>query len=80
MKRSLQFLDIALALLLVVAAVLISSAWAPDRSGNSLGGGVAWKTAVDHPQRVDRLVLVDGAGYDPARTVAVVKEGLATGR
>jgi len=31
--------------------------------GNSLGGAVAWKTAVDHPTRVARLVLVDSAGY-----------------
>jgi pimeloyl-ACP methyl ester carboxylesterase len=31
--------------------------------GNSLGGYVAWKTAVDHPDRVARLVLVDAAGY-----------------
>jgi len=31
--------------------------------GNSLGGYVAWATAVLHPQRVDRLVLVDAAGY-----------------
>jgi pimeloyl-ACP methyl ester carboxylesterase len=32
-------------------------------AGNSLGGYVAWATAVVHPQRVDRLVLVDAAGY-----------------
>ncbi len=32
-------------------------------AGNSLGGAVAWKTAVDHPSRVVRLVLVDSAGY-----------------
>ncbi|MDP3107388.1 alpha/beta fold hydrolase [Hydrogenophaga sp.] len=32
-------------------------------AGNSLGGAVAWKTAVDHPSRVARLVLVDAAGY-----------------
>ncbi|MFZ4552478.1 MAG: alpha/beta fold hydrolase [Aquabacterium sp.] len=31
--------------------------------GNSFGGEVAWKTAVDHPTRVSRLVLVDSAGY-----------------
>lgn len=31
--------------------------------GNSFGGEVAWKTAVDHPGRVSRLVLVDAAGY-----------------
>lgn len=31
--------------------------------GNSLGGAIAWKTAVDFPERVSRLVLVDAAGY-----------------
>jgi pimeloyl-ACP methyl ester carboxylesterase len=33
-------------------------------AGNSLGGYIAWKTAVDYPDRVARLVLVDAAGYD----------------
>lgn len=32
-------------------------------AGNSLGGGVAWRTAVQHPDRVSRLVLVDASGY-----------------
>ena len=32
-------------------------------AGNSLGGYVAWATAVLHPERVERLVLVDAAGY-----------------
>lgn len=31
--------------------------------GNSLGGHVAWATAVLYPNRVDRLVLVDASGY-----------------
>jgi pimeloyl-ACP methyl ester carboxylesterase len=31
--------------------------------GNSLGGEVAWRIAAAAPQRVDRLVLVDAAGY-----------------
>jgi len=31
--------------------------------GNSLGGYVAWATAVLYPERVDRLVLVDAGGY-----------------
>jgi pimeloyl-ACP methyl ester carboxylesterase len=30
--------------------------------GNSLGGEVAWRTAVVAPERVDRLILVDAAG------------------
>jgi pimeloyl-ACP methyl ester carboxylesterase len=31
--------------------------------GNSLGGCIAWQYAVDHPARVDALVLVDAFGY-----------------
>ncbi|RZI85450.1 MAG: alpha/beta hydrolase [Rubrivivax sp.] len=31
--------------------------------GNSFGGGLAWEMAVALPQRVDRLVLIDSAGY-----------------
>ncbi|MEM9595711.1 MAG: alpha/beta hydrolase [Acidobacteriota bacterium] len=31
-------------------------------AGNSLGGRIAWGFALDHPQRVDRLILVDSAG------------------
>lgn len=36
--------------------------------GNSLGGEVAWSTAVADPARVDALVLVDSAGYPFAAT------------
>ncbi len=32
-------------------------------AGNSLGGEIAWLTALHHPQRVSRLVLVDAGGY-----------------
>ena len=32
-------------------------------AGNSLGGQIAWSVAAAHPQRVERLVLVDAAGY-----------------
>jgi pimeloyl-ACP methyl ester carboxylesterase len=32
-------------------------------AGNSLGGYVAWATALQHPDRVAALVLVDAAGY-----------------
>lgn len=31
--------------------------------GNSLGGEIAWNVAVDAPQRVAALILVDAAGY-----------------
>ena len=32
-------------------------------AGNSLGGYIAWATAVLHPERVSKLVLVDASGY-----------------
>ncbi|MEU2038809.1 alpha/beta fold hydrolase [Nocardia niwae] len=31
--------------------------------GNSLGGNIAWNFALDHPRRVDRLVLINATGY-----------------
>jgi len=34
--------------------------------GNSLGGEIAWETALANPARVDKLILVDAAGY-PSR-------------
>lgn len=39
-------------------------------AGNSLGGGIAWRTAVQHPDRVSRLVLVDASGY-PLQSTSV---------
>ena len=39
-------------------------------AGNSFGGQVAWETALAHPQRVDKLILVDAAGY-PFRPVSL---------
>jgi pimeloyl-ACP methyl ester carboxylesterase len=37
--------------------------------GNSLGGAVAWRAALAHPSRVDKLVLVDAGGY-PSHSVS----------
>jgi pimeloyl-ACP methyl ester carboxylesterase len=31
--------------------------------GNSLGGGISWRTALAHPTRVEKLILVDADGY-----------------
>jgi pimeloyl-ACP methyl ester carboxylesterase len=31
--------------------------------GNSLGGTVSWRTALTHPSRVEKLILVDSGGY-----------------
>src|SRR5688572_9111310 len=38
--------------------------------GNSLGGWVALAFALAHPDKVDRLALVDSGGYSPERTGA----------
>jgi pimeloyl-ACP methyl ester carboxylesterase len=35
-------------------------------AGNSLGGDIAWRYAVAHPERVSALILVDAAGYPRA--------------
>ena len=32
-------------------------------TGNSLGGNVAWNLALDHPERVTGLVLINATGY-----------------
>lgn len=34
--------------------------------GNSLGGSVSWRTTLEYPSRVEKLILVDSGGY-PAR-------------
>jgi len=31
--------------------------------GNSLGGSIAWRTALAHPSRVEKLILIDSGGY-----------------
>jgi pimeloyl-ACP methyl ester carboxylesterase len=31
--------------------------------GNSLGGAVTWRTALAHPTRVEKMILVDAGGY-----------------
>ena len=39
-------------------------------AGNSLGGNVAWETALALPERVEKLILVDAAGY-PLQSTSV---------
>ena len=36
-------------------------------AGNSMGGGVAWRYALAHPEKVRGLVLVDAAGWPPEK-------------
>ena len=38
-------------------------------AGNSMGGRVAWTFAAAYPDRIDRLVLVDSAGYPNPSTL-----------
>jgi pimeloyl-ACP methyl ester carboxylesterase len=38
--------------------------------GNSLGGAVSWRTALAHPSRVEKLILVDAGGY-PSHSTSV---------
>jgi pimeloyl-ACP methyl ester carboxylesterase len=37
-------------------------------AGNSLGGSIAWQVALAEPARVERLILVDAAGYSVKST------------
>lgn len=39
-------------------------------AGNSFGGQLAWQFTVDHPQRVEKLILIDSAGY-PRQSTSV---------
>ncbi len=32
-------------------------------AGNSMGGAIAWKFALEHPNRVEKLLLLNSAGY-----------------
>ncbi len=41
-------------------------------AGNSLGGRVAWTFTLDHPERVDKLILIASAGY-PHESPALFK-------
>jgi pimeloyl-ACP methyl ester carboxylesterase len=48
-----------------VLAALMDTLAVPRASlvGNSMGGKLAWQFAADHPDRVDRLVLISPDGY-----------------
>ncbi|MCW5906499.1 MAG: alpha/beta hydrolase [Chitinophagales bacterium] len=38
--------------------------------GNSMGGAMAWACAADHPDKVQKIVLLDAAGYDTEKAAA----------
>jgi pimeloyl-ACP methyl ester carboxylesterase len=44
--------------------------------GNSMGAGIAWAFALTHPERVDKLVLIDGI---PPQVVPAVRNRLLRG-
>lgn len=42
-------------------------------AGNSMGGAIAWKYALEYPQKVEKLLLLNAAGYpDPTKKEAVL--------
>ncbi len=44
--------------------------------GNSLGGAIAWNMALDHPDKVRKLVLIDAAGFMEQKPLLVRLAGL----
>lgn len=46
--------------------------------GNSFGGQLAWSLATDQPQRVEKLVLIDAAGYPRESTSVPIGFKLAS--
>jgi pimeloyl-ACP methyl ester carboxylesterase len=44
--------------------------------GNSMGGGIAWAFALTHPERVNKLVLIDGI---PPQVIPAVRNRLLRG-
>ncbi len=44
--------------------------------GNSLGGGIAWNMALEHPDKVKNLVLIDAAGFMHQAPLPVRLSGL----
>lgn len=65
-----EFLDVFCKKLGIQKAALV---------GNSLGGWTAAAFAIAHPEKVDKLILVDAAGYTPKRWGGpeITKEALA---
>ncbi|KAK3871393.1 hypothetical protein Pcinc_023459, partial [Petrolisthes cinctipes] len=43
-------------------------------AGNSLGGNIAWRYTLDHPESVSQLILIDATGYpleEPTKALAL---------
>lgn len=47
--------------------------------GNSMGGQTAVQTALDHPSRVDRMILISPAGYSTCSTPSPLAHGAGVG-
>lgn len=41
-------------------------------AGNGLGAQIAWFYAADHPEHVDKLILLDAPGFEPKRTPWII--------
>ncbi len=41
-------------------------------AGNGLGAQIAWFYAADHPERLDRLILLDAPGFEPKNTPWII--------
>jgi pimeloyl-ACP methyl ester carboxylesterase len=48
-------------------------------AGNSLGGLIAWRYALARPAKIDKLILVDAAGYPMRGEVFAIKLGRTPG-
>jgi len=42
-------------------------------AGNSLGGNIAWNYTIAHPDKVQKLILVDAAGYPEKESASVFR-------
>lgn len=49
-------------------------------AGNSLGGWITWEFALQHPQTVSRMILIDAAGFatpdDPPKPIRLIQNPL----
>ncbi len=43
-------------------------------AGNSLGGEIAWQFALAHPDKIDKLILIDALGYRPDKIPRLIRD------